>query len=513
MREVTRIVPVGQHEVKKIRVAAYCRVSTNSADQLNSYATQIRVYTTMIQRKPEWEFVEVFADEGISGTAAEKRDELMRMIRMCELKKIDLIITKSVSRFARNVKEALEYVRKLKLLGVGVQFEKEGINTMSLGDEMLLNTFAAIAQEEAVSISQNVRFGIRKRMQKGEYVNGCIPYGFRLVDRKMVPYSSEAVVVQQIFHLYLSGSSIIEITKKLDKDNIPTKLEKKKWNDRIVSHMLSNEKYVGDTLYQKKYREETIPFVQHVNYGQEDQYYAYNTHEGIIDRETFDAVQALLNSRRKKHARNLNPIQYPLTSRIQCSECGSFYRRRIVNGCISWGCSKHIEDRAQCDSQYYREERIYDAYVGIINKLRFAEEDILSESIRLLDLAINMKKRNNLQVREASQSLAELNAKMLMLEELRRKGYLAPEIYQAQAKAVNLQINEIRQQKAEASESKFEDVQAEMKDLRDKLNQYEEPLERFDESLFKDTVKAVTIDKNRRITFTLLGDLIFTETL
>ena len=144
MREVTKIIPVGKQAFLPTKVAAYCRVSTNSSDQRNSYATQIRVYTNMINGNPEWELVEVFADEGISGTAADKRDEFMRMIHMCELRKIDLIITKSVSRFARNVKETLEYVRKLKLLGVGVRFEKEGINALSLGDEMLLNTFSAI---------------------------------------------------------------------------------------------------------------------------------------------------------------------------------------------------------------------------------------------------------------------------------------------------------------------------------------------------------------------------------
>lgn len=513
MREVTKIIPVGKQAIPQIRVAAYCRVSTNSSDQINSYATQIRVYTNMINRNPDWELVEIFADEGISGTAADKRDEFMRMIRMCELRKIDLIITKSVSRFARNVKEALEYVRKLKLLGIGVRFEKEGINTLSLGDEMLLNTFSAIAQEESVSISQNVRFGIRKRMEKGSYVNGCVPFGYRLVDHKMIPYQPEAIIVQHIFQLYLSGFSVIEITKELEKEKVQTKLGKQKWNDRIVCHMLSNEKYVGDSLYQKKYREVTVPFTQHVNYGQEDQYYAYHTHEGIIDRETFDSVQRLLNARRKKHAGNLKSTQYPLTSHIRCTECGSFYRRRIVNGCVSWGCTQHIADRTRCDSQYYREERIYDAFIEIVNKLSFADENILEESIRLLEMAITMQKRNNTQAMVASQNLAELNTKLLMLEQLRCKGYLAAEIYQAQAKEINARIREIKKQRADLIESKLEIVREEIKVLQEKLKQYEEPLEFFDEGLFKDIVKSVSIDKKRKITFTLLGDLKFIETL
>ena len=152
MPQVKLISPLTKQTLKKLRVAAYCRVSSNSADQLNSYATQIRVYKKKIQQKPEWEFVDIFADEGISGTNTENRPEFQRMIRMCELRQIDLIIAKSISRFARNTKETLEYTRKLKLIGVGVMFEKEGINTLSLGDEMLLNTFAAIAQEESEAI-------------------------------------------------------------------------------------------------------------------------------------------------------------------------------------------------------------------------------------------------------------------------------------------------------------------------------------------------------------------------
>ena len=513
MPEVTRIVPIGQRAIKKIRVAAYCRVSTNSADQLNSYATQIRVYTTMIQRKPEWELVEVFADEGISGTAADKREEFMRMIGMCELKKIDLVITKSVSRFARNVKEALEYVRKLKLLGVGVQFEKEGINTMSLGDEMLLNTFAAIAQEESVAISQRLRWSNRTRMSNGTYISSNAPYGYRLVDGKLIICEDEAKTVQWIFQNYANGKSVSEIAKELETKGIQTKHGGYKWKYDVVSYILSNERYVGDVLLQKYFNYPTVPFQKTKNRGEEDQYYINQAHPAIVNRQLFDTVQKLLKERRSKYSHAIQQNIYPLTSRIQCLKCGSFYRRRIVNGCISWGCSKHIADRTQCDSQYYQEERIYDAYVGLVNKLRFSDEDMLTESIRLLDLAIAMKKRKNIQAQEASETLAELNTKLLMLEELRRKGYLAPEIYEGQAKTIRNQIHEIKQQKVEASKSKLEEVQAEIGELRKKLNQYEDPIERFDENLFKETVKSVTIDKNRRITFTLLGDLTFTETL
>lgn len=199
------ISPISRKAYERTKVAAYCRVSSNSADQLNSYATQIKAYTKLIKSNDAWELIEIFADEGLSGMKAENRVEFQRMIEMCEHKQIDLIITKSVSRFARNVKEALEYVRKLKLLGIGVQFEKEGIYTLALGDEMLLNTFTAIAQEESRAISQNQRLSIVKRMERGEYVDSNAPYGFRLQKKELKAFDKEADVVHYMGDL-VSGT-------------------------------------------------------------------------------------------------------------------------------------------------------------------------------------------------------------------------------------------------------------------------------------------------------------------
>ena len=183
MPDVRLITPITKQNAQKTQVAAYCRVSSNSADQLNSYAAQIRTYKKVIGARKDWELVDIFADEGLTGMKSDTRDEFQRMIRMCELKQIDLIVTKSISRFARNTKDALAYVRKLRLLGVGVLFEKEGISTLSMGDEMLLNTFSALAQEESQSISMNQRLSIVKRMELGEYVDSNAPYGYRLVNK------------------------------------------------------------------------------------------------------------------------------------------------------------------------------------------------------------------------------------------------------------------------------------------------------------------------------------------
>ena len=514
MATVTVISPVTGKPVEHKRVAAYCRVSTNSADQQNSYNTQVRYYTRYIKSRTEWTLVDIFADEGLSGTSSEKRENFQRMITMCELKQIDLVVTKSVSRFARNVKETLEYVRKLKLLGIGVVFEKEGINTLSMGDEMLLNTFAAIAQEESVSISQNVRFSIKKKMESGEYINGCVPFGYRLENKIMIPFEPEAEIVRSLFQGYLNGASLTELCRYLEKQSISPRNQGAKWNVRVVSKMLSNEKYIGDSLYQKKYRETTVPFTQHINYGQEEQYYAAGTHEGIVDKEIFASVQELLKKRRELYSRpEVAPAKYPFTHRIQCSECGTFYRRRIVNGSVVWGCNQHIEDRTACDSHYYQEDRIMDAFIGIINRLRFAEEGIIAESIELTEKAILLKKRNNLQALESSQSMAELNAKLLMLEQLKSKGYLAPDVFESQSREINGQINEIKTKRIQSLSSALDVALEEFKTLQARLNEIDEPLDSFDPKLFEEVIKGMTVNNRDDMTFRLIGDLTFTVRL
>ena len=514
MATVTVISPVTGKPVEHKRVAAYCRVSTNSADQQNSYNTQVRYYTRYIKSRTEWTLVDIFADEGLSGTSSEKRENFQRMITMCELKQIDLVVTKSVSRFARNVKETLEYVRKLKLLGIGVVFEKEGINTLSMGDEMLLNTFAAIAQEESVSISQNVRFSIKKKMESGEYINGCVPFGYRLENKVMIPFEPEAEIVRSLFQGYLNGASLTELCRYLEKQSISPRNQGAKWNVRVVSKMLSNEKYIGDSLYQKKYRETTVPFTQHINYGQEEQYYATGTHEGIVDKEIFASVQELLKKRRELYSRpEVAPAKYPFTHRIQCSECGTFYRRRIVNGSVVWGCNQHIEDRTACDSHYYREDRIMDAFIGIINRLRFAEEGIIAESIELTEKAILLKKRNNLQALESSQSMAELNAKLLMLEQLKSKGYLAPDVFETQSREINGQINEIKTKRIQSLSSALDVALEEFKTLQARLIEIDEPLDSFDSKLFEEVIKGMTVNSRDEMTFRLIGDLTFTVRL
>ena len=513
MPQAILISPITRQTIQKTRVAAYCRVSTNSADQQNSYATQVRVYTSLIQKKKEWELVEIFADEGLSGMKAQNRVEFQRMIKMCEQHRIDLIVTKSVSRFARNAKESLEYVRKLKLLGVGVQFEKEGIYTLALGDEMLLNTFSAIAQEESKAISQNQRLSIVKRMQSGEYVDNNAPYGFRLVDKVLVAYEPEAVIVREIFAKYLCGHSISEIARELSDRGIKTKTGKSVWHPSKIAYILGNERYRGDSKYQKTYRDTTVPFKQYRNRGQEDMFYATMTHTPLIDRDTFDNVQILLKKRQDTFRKYTTQNIYPLTSRIQCSECGSYFRRRIVSGVAKWGCSRHIQDRTQCSSNYYSEERIYDAFTVMVNKLRFSEFDILGQVILRLESAERKQKQKSTAAKELNRNIADLNAKLVMVEQLHSKGYLKDEIYKAQVREINNQLRQLKCERQSEFSSDISDMINELERLKKLLDELEEPQEHFDEKLFVEAVQSININQHDEITFTLIGGLRFTEML
>lgn len=494
MARVTRIDPSTRCEIEKKKVCAYCRVSRNTADQLNSYARQIRVYTDLIRRNPDWQMGEIFADEGITGTSASKRPEFQRMLKLCEQKQIDLIITKSISRFARNTMEALDIVRKLKILGIGVQFEKEGINTLSLGDEMLLNTFTAIAQEESIAISERIRYSNTKRMESGDFIDGNAPYGYRMVDRVLIPNEDEAQIVRDIFDQYLKGASTHEIARNLNDAGIPGKFGIT-WKVSTIRYILRNEKYIGDMLCQKTYHTNTLPFKQKRNHGEADQYYVEGSHEGIVDKNVFEKAQEIINSRKEKYLTDADSIQYPLTSKMHCTECGAFFIRKKTNGCVSWVCSNHGISKDNCPTHYIREIRIYDAFVCMINKLRFSQEQILDGVIKRLDEAIRRYRLNNADAYAISQQISEINAKLLMMEQLHQKQYLATDVYRMQSNELQAQITKLKAQRVQMLSSKLEDAKTEIEKVSKTIATIKEPLEEFDEELFKTVIEQISIDK------------------
>ena len=242
-----------------------------------------------------------------------------------------------------------------------------------------------------------------------------------------------------------------------------------------------------------------------------DQYYAKDTHEPIVEKSIFYAVQSFLKNRQATFKQEKNKDRYPLTSRIQCSECGSFYHRKVRSGVIKWVCAKHAADTNACNSSYYSEERIYDGIITMINKLRFCEEDILGQTIQKLEFAAAAYKRNNRAASQLSQSIAELNAKLLALERLRSKGYLAADIYHTQAREIRQQLDKLKTERYSSFESKILTMLEDVRKLKSLIDELEQPLEVFDEKLFHEIVTDICINHHDEMTVTLLGGLRFTE--
>ena len=277
----------------KTRVAAYCRVSTDSDEQANSYEVQISHYTEFIKKNPEWELAGIFADDGISGTNTKKREEFNRMIEECMEGKIDMIITKSISRFARNTLDCLKYIRQLKDKSIPVFFEKENINTMDSKGEIMLTIMASLAQQESQSLSQNVKLGIQYRYQQGEVqVNHNRFLGYtKDEDKRLVIDPEGAEIVKRIYREYLEGASLLQIARGLEADRVLTAAGKAKWRPETLKKILQNEKYIGDALLQKTYTVDFLSKKRVKNNGIVPQYYVENSHEPIIPRDLFMQVQ------------------------------------------------------------------------------------------------------------------------------------------------------------------------------------------------------------------------------
>ncbi len=501
------------HMGKKLKTCAYCRVSSNSADQLNSYSAQVKHYTKAIQSRTDWDFVDIFADEGITGTRADKRTEFQKMIRLCQHKRIDLIITKSVSRFARNVPECLEYARALRRQGIGIIFEENGINTLRMSDELMLSTFSAIAQEESLATSQRVKHMNRERMKRGEYLAGITPYGYRNDNRQLVIQEYEAEIVRWMFRSYLAGWSLTEIAQDLTMRKVPRQNGQTKWYAFTVQYILSNEKYMGDTLLQKSYKTDVIPFTKKKNNGELDQYYVSESHEPIVSRETYLATAALMAEKSEYYGRQHPITPYPLTKKIRCSRCGAFYKRRTGKGYTVWSCSNHILNKENCDSKRYSETQIYGAFIRMFNKLYYNRRPLLRNTLYQLDFVMTYKKKNNQQAVELNQSTVQLLEKKHMLEQLRSKGYLPENMFLSQCRDIDKQLRELRQEKEILFDTQLEATYAEIKRLTSIVEDYGQEMTSFDEDIFDAIIKSITITPDGIIEFTLMGDLHFSERL
>ena len=383
MKKVIKIEPANAHQPKKrLRVAAYCRVSSSMADQLVSLDAQKAHYEEYITSNPEWEFAGLYYDEGISGTKKEKRQALLQMMTDCENGKIDFIVTKSLSRFARNTTDCLELVRRLQELHIPVYFEKENLNTGSMETELFLSVMSSLAESESVSISENSKWGVRHRFENGSFKFSYAPYGYTLADGELVIKEDEAEWVRFIFNEALTGKSARQIATALNDKKVPAK-RKGSWTAASVLWILRNERYKGDCLYQKTYTDFRLK--RHLNRGEVDQFYEENEenhHDAIVSREVFEAVGNVISHEQQEKNRSEGNSKYQnryaFSGKLICGECGAFFKRRInITGRLkypAWVCSVHHKDGSRCSMKYVRESALETAFTTMMNKLIFGAE-------------------------------------------------------------------------------------------------------------------------------------------
>ena len=377
---------------KKLRVAAYARVSTEQDEQESSYEAQVDFYTKHISSNPDWEFVGVFADRGITGTNTKNRDEFNRMIELALAGGIDLILTKSISRFARNTVDTLQTVRNLKAAGVEVIFEKENLHTFDPKCEVMLTIMSSLAQEESRSISENVRWGKRKSMQDGNvYMAYARFLGYKKgKDGRPEIVEEEAEIVRDIYRLFLAGKSIRCIANILTARAIPTPSGKTNWSVSTIRSILGNEKYRGDALLQKTYTVDYLTKEVRKNVGEVRQYLVENSHDAIIDPDTFDKVQVLLEKNKKRRAKV--QAKHIYSGKIICGDCGSFYGHKVWRIRSTgahydvWYCNHKYDKGENCRTPYLKEENIRAAFEKAMAKSGNADkkfsEDNWSEWVR-----------------------------------------------------------------------------------------------------------------------------------
>lgn len=496
-----------------LRVAAYCRVSSDSSDQLHSYAAQIHYYTDMIQNHDGWELVDVYADEGITGTRMDKREDLNRLLTDCRKGKIDKVLVKSISRFARNTRDCLASLRELSRLGVSVQFEKENINTGTLTTELMVSVSGSLAQQESVSISQNQRMSYQRRMERGEFITCKAPFGYRLIDGKRLEViSDEAKLVRWMFNAYLSGHSLEWIAEQMTKTGVSTTDGKPYWQCTTVLYTLTNEKYMGDSLCQKTFTT-AFPFTQRQNHGEADQYYIENTHPAIITKGTFEKVQELL---RQKSNRQKIPRQiYPLSRKVYCGQCGTPFARRVgKSGLVVWVCRKHDKGASKCTMGRIPESALYAAFVGMYNKLKQNAGIVLLPALKQMEELRDALQRDDPAMLAVNRAIAQASEQSHRVSQLQAAGLLDADACAAKFNEINARLTQLRAERRRLLKNEdIDDAIDALQRTADLIQCGPERLEGFGEGLFHDLVERIVVESQTCVRFCLRGGLELTEQL
>ena len=478
VREIPRaaILHVDAKEVLRMVVVAYARVSTEKEEQEDSFERQVSYYTALINSKKEWKFGGIYADPGITGTRAEKRPDFLRMIEDCRAGKINKILVKSISRFARNTVDALNYIRELKELGISIYFENENIDTLTPGGEVLITILAAMAEQESRTMSTNIKWSYQKKFKNGEVIlNTGLMLGYTKAGRKDEEgreiyeiNEAEAAIVRRIYREYLAGTTITRICRGLEEDGIPTKLGKKRWQYSVVNSILTNEKYTGDAVLGKTFKPDVLSKKRQKNMGQVPMYYAEGTHPAIIDKEMFEMVRVEMQHRKDEKVTAVGnskyTSKYPFSGLLICGECGHKLRRhvrRVGSGLMvpAWGCSNRISNgRAQCDSHHVNEDTLQNTYTAAIRDMIEDAEEIMmavKESAGLV-----MEQENRAALERIEQEIIDLQNAVLELHKAKQQRSVTAADYAAQIKEYSQRMQELEAQQAElqTTENRYGEV-------------------------------------------------------
>ena len=388
----------------KLKIAAYCRVSTERETQKSSIDTQIEYYTELIQMNPEWDFAGVFYDYE-SGLRKEKRNGLDTMLKKAYRGEIDYIITKSISRLSRNVLDTLNIIRSLKAKGINIYFEKENLNSLETEKEIDIAFNGVLAQEESRNLSENVQWGYKRKFERGDDFVGKMPMGYKCDNDEWIVVPEEAEVIRKIYQLYLEGSTLQQIKEYLEEHQIKTATRKESWATAVIQKILKNEKYKGDSLLQKTYTEDFISGKKGKNVGQRERYYITNSHPAIITAETFDKVQEEMEKRARLVRKEDGTLEsstskyngkYLLGNLLVCGDCGASYRRRTERGKVVWRCATRIEKgKESCSNSPTIDEKWVQNILGekICENSVYNEEVVRNKVDRIFVFSKNLKIR------------------------------------------------------------------------------------------------------------------------
>lgn len=501
-----------QRDVKRLRVAAYCRVSTDNVAQLESLENQRQHYQEYINRHPNWQLARIYFDEGISGTKLNHRNALKELLADCHNHRIDLVITKSISRLSRNTTDCLKIVRELQQLNIPIYFEKERINTGEMASELFLSILSSIAQDESHSTAGNLRWSIRKRFADGSFRVSSAPYGYSIQNGNLVINPHEARIVKQIFSQFLRGSSTGQVAKQLNNERIPTQRGHRWWSSTIIN-ILRNINYTGDMLCQKTYRDDQ--YHRHFNHGELAQYLIEEHHPALVSHRDFKEVQELLKQTAQQ--RNIESgshkyqQHYLFSGKIICDHCGSAFKRQTRPNKICWACQQHLHSARLCPIKAVPEKSIQNVFCTMMNKLIFSRKFLLSPLVQ--ELKEHFSDPDG-ELSKLTKQIKVNDQKAETLMSLLEEGLIDKTIYINQSADLEQSTYQC-QQRIKQINSNNTDNANNLEGFRDLLCwcQQGKMLDNFDSELFKAFVQAIKVNNQHEIVFQLKCGLNLAEHL